>query len=80
MGRANEFEEDIRSSQMAAQSGIRELLARHEAKVLKRAISEYRGGEMSGEAAKIAIAVIAELRLLGGDVERTIERGRTAVK
>lgn len=78
---AADLENVIAEAQMASQSGIRELLARHEAKVIARLVSAYRSKDgLTPEDAKVGVAVISELRLLGGDVERTIERGRRAVK
>lgn len=73
-------ERALSEAQLAAQSGIRELLAGHEAKVVTRLVSAYRGGKLTPEDAKVGVAVISELRLLGGDIERKIERGRRAVQ
>ncbi len=71
-------EQALSAAQRAAQSGIRELLTVHEAKVVTRLVRTYREGKLSPEDAKVGIAVISELRSLGGDVDRTIERGRRA--
>lgn len=73
-----DVEAEIASAQQAAQSGIQELLARHEAKVVARLVGTYRTGKLTPEDAKVGIAVIAELRTLAGDVDRTVERGRIA--
>jgi hypothetical protein len=71
-------EREISDAQRAAQSGIQELLARHEAKVLARLVGTYRTGKLTPDEAKVGVAVISELRTLAGDVDRTIERGRIA--
>lgn len=71
----------IAAAQNAAQSGIRELLALHEAKVLTRMIAQYHSKEgISPENAKIGVAVIAELRSLAGSVNRTVERGTESAR
>ena len=73
-----DVEQAISSAQRAAQSGIRELLDRHESKVLVRMIAKYRSGELTPEDAKVGVAVISELRALGSDVKRDIEAGQRA--
>ena len=77
---ARDFEQELSAAQLAAQSGIRELLARHEAKVITRLVSTHRAGGLSPDDAKVGIAIIAELRTLAGDMDRTIERGRVAAE
>lgn len=69
-------ERALSTAQLGAQSGIRELLALHEAKVMSRMIAKYRSAKgLSPEDAKLGVGIIAELRSLAGDVERGIERG-----
>jgi molybdopterin synthase catalytic subunit len=75
---ARDFEQELSAAQLAAQSGIRELLARHEAKVVSRLVTTHRSGALTPDEAKVGIAIIAELRTLAGDMDRTIERGRQA--
>jgi hypothetical protein len=75
---ARDFEAELARAQTAAQSGVRELLAAHEVKVIARLVGTHRAGTLTPENAKIGIAVIAELRTIAGDVDRVIERGRQA--
>jgi hypothetical protein len=75
---ARDFEAELSAAQLAAQSGIRELLARHEAKVITRLVSAHRSAALTPDDAKVGIAIISELRTLAGDMDRTIERGRVA--
>jgi hypothetical protein len=75
---ARDFEGELSAAQLAAQSGIKELLARHEAKVVSRLVSAHRSANLTPDDAKVGIAIIAELRTLAGDMDRTIERGRQA--
>lgn len=77
---ARSVERDLGDAQRAAQSGIRELLARHEAKVITRMVTAYRSNKLTAEDAKVGVAVVSELRSLGGDVARDIERGRQAAE
>ena len=72
-------ERALSAAQLAAQSGVRELLALHESKVLNKMIAEYRSAKgITPENAKVGLGIIAELRSLAGSVDRTIERGREA--
>lgn len=77
MARAD-AERDITSAQLAAQSGIRELLDAQESKILTRAVVAYRSGKLSPEKALVMIGVISEMRSLDAETDRTIERGRKA--
>ena len=77
---ARDFEVELSAAQLAAQSGIKELLARHEAKVVNRLVSAHRAADLTPDDAKVGIAIIAELRTLAGDMDRTIERGRHAAE
>lgn len=77
---ARDIDAEISAAQRAAQSGVRELLTRHEVKVITRMVTAYRSGTLTPLDAKIGVAVISELRILGGDVERDIERGRDAAR
>lgn len=76
--RHQDVERDITDAQRASQSGIRELLARHEAKVITRMIAAYRSHKLTPEDALVGLGIVSELRILGGDVERDISRGRDA--
>lgn len=73
-----DVERAIDDAQRASQSGIRELLARQEVRVLMRLVSAYRAGSLTPQDAMVGIGVISELRSLEGDVKRTIKRGTDA--
>lgn len=75
-----DLEADITAAQRASQSGITELLAIQEAKVLARLIAEYRSGKLTPENAKVGIAMIAEFRTLVSDADRAIDRGMHATQ
>lgn len=75
-----DVETALSAGQRAAQSGIRELLARHEAKVIARMVTNYRNSKLTPEDAKVGIAVVSELRSIAGDVERDILAAQNAMR
>jgi len=75
-----DFEAELSAAQLAAQSGIKELLAQHEAKVITRLVAAHRSANLTPDDAKVGIAIISELRTLAGNMDRTIERGRVAAE
>jgi hypothetical protein len=78
--RSRDLEGEIRAAQTATQSGVKELLSRHEAKVLSRLVSAYKARDLTPEDAKVGVAIISELRSIITDADRAVERGADALK
>ena len=62
----------------ALQHQFDQRIAEKENQILRRAITDYRANTLTGDTARAAIAAIAELRSLMGDLDRDVRLGQEA--
>jgi len=65
----------IDAAQAITQSGAPELLRSEEAKVVSELVSAYNGGKLTDRDAAIGIAVIARIRRIFNNLQRTLTEG-----